>query len=110
MDQMITTPYHIEGIKLWGPMKKWYKPELLTYSIGNNSSVSAPSISLYLRPYEKSTTSLAFNGFRWTMAHYLNPIAIQHFIITTDGTDLTKSPIYQNPGWGLTPNVGPTGF
>src|SRR5436190_1208770 len=23
MDQMITTPYHIEGFKLWGPMKNW---------------------------------------------------------------------------------------
>ena len=91
-------------------MQKWYKTGTLTYGIGDQSTVSAPTLSLYLRPFEKTTTSLAFNGLKWTMAHYLNPIAIQHFMLTTDGTDLTKSPIYQNPGWPLVPNVGPTGF
>jgi hypothetical protein len=110
MDQMINTPYHIEGFKLWGPIKKWYNPVLLTYGVGDKSSVSDPELSQYYRPYEKTTTSLAYKGYRWTMAHYLNPIAIQHFIITTDGTDLSKSPIYQNPGWGLIPNVGPSGL
>lgn len=91
-------------------MQKWYDASTLTYSIGDKSSVSAPSLSLYLRPFEKTTTSLAFNGLKWNMAHYLEPIAIQHFIITSDGSDLTKSPIYQNPGWPTIPNVGPIGF
>jgi hypothetical protein len=109
LDQMITTPYHIEGFKLWGPIQKWYKASLLTYGIGDKSSVSSPALSKYYRPYEKTTTSLAYGGYKWNMAHYLNPIAIQHFIITsTDGIDLTTSPIYQNPGWGLVPNVGPS--
>ena len=27
MDQMIATPYHIEGFKLWGSMQEWYKNE-----------------------------------------------------------------------------------
>ena len=72
---------------------------------------SDPFVSPYIRPFERTPTSLAYNGFKWTMAHYLNPIAIQHFMITTDdGTDLTKSPIYQNPGWTLKPNTAPTGF
>lgn len=111
MDQLITAPYHIEGFKLWGPMKKWYDPKKLTYGGSSKSKVSDPSVSLYIRPFEKISTSLAYNGFRWTMAHYLNPIAIQHFMLTTDdGTDLTKSPIYQNPGWTLSPNTAPTGF
>ncbi|NWJ52243.1 MAG: RagB/SusD family nutrient uptake outer membrane protein [Bacteroidetes bacterium] len=110
MDQLISTPYHIEGFKLWGPMQKWYKASALTYGIGDKSTVSAPTLSLYLRPFEKTTTSLAYNGLKWTMAHYLNPIAIQHFMLTTDGTDLSKSPIYQNPGWPLTPNAAPIGF
>jgi len=106
MDQLITTPYHIEGFKLWGPMQYWYNASALTYGIGDNSAVSAPSLSLYLRPWEKTTTSVAYNGLRFTMAHYLDPISTQHFIITTDdGVDLTKSPIYQNPGWPTTPNV-----
>ena len=111
MDQMINTPYHIEGFKLWGPMQDWYDPTTLKYGIGDASNVSSPSISLYLRPYEMTTTSLAFNGYRWASAHYLSPIAIHHFLITaTDGKDISTSPIYQNPGWPTTANVGPTGY
>ena len=112
MDQLFTTPYHIEGFKLWGPMQNWYNASALTYGIGDNSAVSAPSLSLYLRPWEKTTTSVAYNGLKFTMAHYLDPIATQHFMITTnDGNDLTKSPIYQNPGWPTTANaVSLSGF
>lgn len=111
LDQMINTPYHIEGFKLWGPMQNWYDPSTLKYGIGDASNVSAPSISQYLRPYEMTTTSLAFNGYKWAMAHYLNPIAIHHFLITaSDGQDISTSPIYQNPGWPTTANVGPTGY
>ena len=110
MDQMITTPYHIEGFKLWGPMQYWWPASSLTYGIGDRSTVSAPSLSLYLRPYEKTTTSLAFNGYRWTMAHYWSPIAIQHFLITTTKNDVTGSPIYQNPGWPIVANKGAIGF
>jgi len=109
MDQMITTPYHIEGFKLWGPMKNWYAPGTLTYGIGDASTVSSPLVSLYLRTYEKTTTSLVYGGYKWAMAHYLQPLPIQQFLITTDdGKDVTKSPLYQNPGWPTTPNVGAT--
>lgn len=111
MDQMIATPYHIEGFRLWGSMKDWYKDDkgvsLLTYGIGDKSTASDPSLSAYLRPYEKTPTNLAFNGYRWAMAHYLSPIASQHFLITSkDGKDASTSPIYQNPGWSTTPNTG----
>lgn len=111
MDQMISAPYHIEGFKLWGPMEKWYdKPDggtLLIY--GQNdpaANVSPPSVSKYLRPYEISSKSLALEGYRWAMAHYLSPIAIQHFLISSDNNDVSTSPIYQNPGWPTTPNQG----
>jgi len=111
MDQMINTPYHIEGFKLWGPMQYWYPASELTYGIGDKSRVSSPSLSHYLRPFEKTTTCLAYNGYKWAMAHYLNPIAIQHFLITSsDGKDITTSPIYQNPGWSTTANTAPTGY
>ena len=111
MDQMINTPYHIEGFKLWGPMQNWYDPAILTYGIGDASVVSAPSISPYIRPYEKTPTSLVFDGYRWALAHYLSPIALHHFLITaSDGQDVSTSPIYQNPGWPTTANVGPTGY
>lgn len=109
MDQMITTPYHIEGFKIWGPMQSWYKVSDLKYSIGDKSTVSAPSLSLYLRLYQKTNTVLVYNGYKWAMAHYLNPISVQHFLITSpDGVDVTKSPIYQNPGWEIKASTGAT--
>lgn len=36
------------------------------------------------------------------MAHYLDPIAAEHFLVTSSGGDLNSSPIYQNPGWPMT--------
>lgn len=107
LDQMISTPYHIEGFKLWGPMQEWYKNNdgvsSLVYGLNNTTSnVSPPERSLYLRPYEKVSGSLALNGYRWMMAHYLYPVAIQDLLITSQENDLSTSPIYQNPGWPKT--------
>ena len=88
-------------------MKDWYSASSLKYGIGDGSNVSAPTLSLYLRPYELTTTSLAYSGYKWAMAHYLSPIASQHFLITSiDGKDVTTSPMYQNPGLSTTPNTG----
>jgi hypothetical protein len=50
MDQMISTPYHIEGFKLWGPMQEWYDSRDLVYGSAT-ATVSDPSVSPYLRPY-----------------------------------------------------------
>ena len=111
MDQLIATPFHIEGFKLWGPMQKWYKKSLLTYGKGNSSTVSDPKISLYLRPFERSSTHVYYNGLTWTMAHYLKPIAIHHFLLTSpDNATASKSVIYQNPGWPYTANTAASAF
>ncbi|MFT4203952.1 MAG: RagB/SusD family nutrient uptake outer membrane protein [Chitinophagaceae bacterium] len=100
MDQLISTPAHIEGFKLWGTMQNWYTSSQLTYGASNSASVvSDPALSSYLRPYEVLATSTGYNGVTWRMAHYLSPIAAQAFIITSENGDLTTSPIYQNPGW-----------
>lgn len=111
-DQLIVTPYHIEGFKLWGPMQDWYKDasgkSKLTYGT-STSTVSGPSRSNYLRPFEKTGKELVYNGLKWSMAHYLQPIAIQHFLITSQNNDLSTSPIYQNPGWPTNANEGPIG-
>jgi len=109
MDQMIATPYHIEGFKIWGPMQKWYNASDLKFGIGDKSTVSDPALSPYLRLYEKTPTSLVYNGYRWAMAHYLSPVAVQHFLITSkDGSDVSTSPIYQNPGWPIQADLGAT--
>lgn len=78
---------------------------------GKTANVSKSSESAYLRPYRinLASSNLVLNGYRWTAAHYLDPIAIQHFIITAENTsDLSTSVIYQNPGWPLTANGGAT--
>ena len=103
MDQLIDNPYHIEGFKLWGPMQEWY--DNLVYG-SESANVSAPSLSDYLRPYEETGNELVYDGYRWTMAHYLDPIAIQHFLITSEDNDISSSPIYQNPGWPTNANEG----
>lgn len=108
MDQLMTKPFHIEGFKIWGD---FYKPQYaeaaktdktydLIYGADNpDANVSSPELSLYLRPYEISRT-LAYDGYVWHLAHYLSPIAIQHFKITSSGAEgYADSPVYQNPYW-----------
>lgn len=109
MDQMISIPYHFEGFKLWGSMKQWYNDSQIVYGAGNAKAVvSDPALSVYLRPQEIRSNADSYKGARWVMAHYLSPIAVQHFVITAQG-GLDTSPIYQNPGWPLTGGSGPTG-
>lgn len=111
LDQMTTTTYHIEGFKLWGPMKDWYVDSsgnsTLKYG-GSDNNVSGPEQSNYLRPQEINPLSLTYiqGGCRWAMAHYLQPIAITHFLITAGDGGAEASPIYQNPYWPLESNAG----
>lgn len=105
MDQLISNPYHIEGFKLWGPMQEWY--DNLSYGSAT-ANVSAPSRSEYLRPYEKTGNELVYEGYKWAMAHYLDPIPIQQFLLTSANNDVDSSPIYQNPYWPTEANAGPT--
>ncbi|MFT3738392.1 MAG: RagB/SusD family nutrient uptake outer membrane protein [Breznakibacter sp.] len=110
LDQLVSEPYHIEGLKLWGPMQEWYRDAdgNLTVTYGTaTATVSAPMTSSYLRPYEKTGKELVFDGYRWALAHYLEPIAVEHFLITSsDGETVSASPVYQNPRWPTEANMG----
>ncbi|KAA5543009.1 RagB/SusD family nutrient uptake outer membrane protein [Adhaeribacter rhizoryzae] len=117
LDQLKTNPYIIEGFKIWGPMQDWYKATNGTSLLieagttGRTANISKQAESQYLRPYRinLANTNLVREGYKWTAAHYLDPIAIQHFIITAgNATDLSSSVMYQNPGWPLQANAGPT--
>lgn len=118
LDQLKSNPYIIEGFKVWGPMQEWFKDEetgksiLISPEDEGTPNVSSPKESKYLRPYRivLNSTNLVRDGYRWAYAHYLEPIAIQHFIISTpDGSgDPSNSVIYQNPGWPLQANSGAT--
>ena len=105
----------IEGFKVWGPMEEWYKSANGTSVLipaetpGKTANVSKESESQYLRPYRINLTASNFvrDGYKWAFAHYLEPIAIQHFLITsTNSTDPSTSVIYQNPGWPMEANKG----
>lgn len=102
MDQLITVPYHIEGFHLWNtPMEQWYTD--LVADDTEASNVSSKSKSEYLRPYERYAAQAGYDGLTWKMAHYLNPISVKHFLVSSeDGKDISTSPIYQNPYWPVT--------
>ena len=114
LDQLKSNPYIIEGFKLWGPMKNWYVKDGVSFLVepgtaGKTANVSSQSESPYLRPYRinVSSNNLVRDGYSWAMAHYLEPIAVQHFIITaSNSSDLNTSTIYQNPYWPTTANNG----
>lgn len=101
LDQMITTPYHIEGIHIWNtPMEDWYDGAALS------STISSSSRSEYIRPYESDSKSEVFDGYTWSMAHYLHPIMIKQFLLTSsDGATVETSPLYQNPYWPAEANL-----
>lgn len=96
--------YQLEGCKIFGPMKSLFGDNLV-YDNADQSknNVSSPSLSVYLRPNQKTTANSYYNGFFFYQAHYLYPIAIQNFMNTaSDGKTTSESPIYQNPGWPMT--------
>lgn len=113
IDQLTNTPYHIEGFKLWGPMQDWYKDSedhsKLIYG-STTANASSPETSMYLRPYQITGKELAYNGYKWAMAHYLEPIPIQEFLLTSVDNVVETSPIHQNPGWPIVAGMPPVGY
>lgn len=96
--------YQLEGCKIFGPMKTLFGDNLVyDQTDESKNNVSSPSLSLYLRPNQKTKANSYYNGFFFYQAHYLYPIAIQNFMNTApDGKTTSESPIYQNPGWPMT--------
>ena len=96
--------YQLEGAKIFGPMKSIFGDNLkYDQADEKNNNVSSPSLSDYLRPNQVTSTNQYYNGLYFYEAHYLDPIAVQHFMITSpDGSTVSQSPNYQNPGWPIT--------
>jgi len=115
LDQLASDPHIIEGFKVWGPMEEWYiedgESKLIEPGSEGTPNVSSSEESDYLRPYRINLdeSNWVKDGYEWTSAHYLSPIAIEHFNITADDPDNPEtSVIYQNPGWPMQANAGPT--
>lgn len=98
--------YQIEGFNLWDEIYKEYvdskgNSRLKSSDDSSDPNVSPKSKSNYIRPYQIQTSNNKFyEGYNWTEAHYLEPIAYRHFLLTSDG-DPENSVIYQNPYWSI---------
>ena len=106
MDQMISTPWHPMGINLW--TDTYTNADFLAVNNNNlkeGENVSPKTFSKYLAPYHILANNRVYDGYRWKMAHYLEPIAVQHLLITGGG-DASKSVVYQNPGWPIKAGLG----
>lgn len=120
--------YHVQGFNLWDEnYKRYATPDAglngsnfdaplnviaLKESGAEDSNVSAKADGVYMMPYRVLTNNIAFNGYNWNPNKYLNPIAFDHFRLTTaeeGSSDYTTSAIYQNPGWKIETNSLPEG-
>ncbi|EKU89615.1 RagB/SusD family nutrient uptake outer membrane protein [Bacteroides oleiciplenus] len=107
MDQLMIKPYIPEGIHFWNtPMQQEVDASKIVCDGSTQSNLSSSESSEYIRPFQKNSSQRCYNGFIWHMAHYLEPIAVKHFLITSsDGVSVEDSPIYQNPYWPTVPNM-----
>lgn len=118
LDQLQGQHYYKHGCKMYGPMWDWFKQSKYKYGQANpdDNKVSDPSDvegglngdARYLSLQRVSTKSEWYaSGYSWHMAHYLSPIAENHFIESeTVSGDISSSPIYQNPYWSTTHDTG----
>lgn len=117
LDQM--KQYIVQGFDLWSehylmyshPANNLTKIELKERGQAN-PNVSSKADSKYLLPFRINPNNLAFNGYNWNQNKYLEPIAFDHFRLTTEepgSSDYLSSSIYQNPGWKIETSSLPEG-
>lgn len=104
--------YVVEGFNLWDTMHDRYKEKDGTSQLRVlpevNPNVSSSTLSKYLRPYQiVQNNNIFYNGYNWHPAHYLTPIAYEHFILASPDDNAQNSVIYQNPGWPIEANGTP---
>lgn len=122
-DQMIETPYQIEGIKYWGTVYADPQSELCIKSENGaylaalvspddgKGTMSASAESPYVRPYQISRlNNLVWNGLRWTRAHYLYPLGAKVFVDASPDQSVERTVVYQNPGWSMIAGEAPSDF
>lgn len=108
LEQMKTTPYHIEGFRVWSStIASWYNFTTNDYNGSGSAKVSSPTLSDYYRPYQKNMGggNLYKDGYTWALAQYLQPLPIKQFLLTaSDHASVELSPLYQNPYWPTEPS------
>lgn len=115
LDQMITTPYFVEGIKYWNTCYSDINSDMcLTNYQGKKiigeagKNMSSPELGDYVRPYQIThENNYVWDGYKFNKAHYLSPIGHKAFVNAeaVDG-DISTTVIYQNPGWPIDGDEG----
>lgn len=113
MDQMMTTPYEVEGMRLWGEyttnmdlFPEEYQAGFLYGENNASSLISDPKYGDYIKVHKILASHLAFDGYTWHMAHYLNPIEVQNIrMASPDHASIETSLVYQNPYWPTDANT-----
>lgn len=120
LDQLITNPYQIEGIKYWGTVYNDPESDLaiknsdgayidpVVDESGSNGNMSPEANSPYVRPFQISRAeNLVWDGLTFTRAHYLSPIGYEAFVnASVDRKNVETTVIYQNPGWPIKAGEG----
>ncbi|MBS9766436.1 MAG: RagB/SusD family nutrient uptake outer membrane protein [Flavobacteriaceae bacterium] len=105
--------YQVEGFKVWSSaIFDKYKNEEGKSSLraepDADPNISPKANSEYLRPYQiVKANNKFYDGYNWTGAHYLSPIAFEHFLIASPDGNAENSVIYQNPNWPIEANGAP---
>ncbi|MCH5319817.1 MAG: RagB/SusD family nutrient uptake outer membrane protein [Paramuribaculum sp.] len=115
LDQMIQTPYIIEGIKFWGTVyTDPSSPLFLTAEVivdPTTGNMSPESLSPYVRPYQKvQFNNPVYNGYVWVNANYLSPLGQNDFTAASPDGSVSSTVLYQNPGWGMLAGENPKNF
>lgn len=118
-DQFKNNAYRVEGMLYWGSEYEKEFENITTDEAGKEhlvvvdpkkGTMSSPELSKYILPYERITDNNLINaqgGFKFTPAHYLNPIGMAVFRQTaSDKNDFATSNVYQNPGWSIEGDTG----
>lgn len=118
LDQLKTQRYFRHGCKVFGPMLEWFahsgsnlKKMLYDQSDPNKNNMSSPTDieggfngdpKYFSLDRVSSKNDWYQSGYSWRMAHYLSPIAENHFLESVMEGVFDESPIYQNPYWTTT--------
>ena len=103
--------YQIEGVNFWDQI--YQNPSfvndkgvsLIIADGGANATMSAKTLSKYVRPYQiQKTNNILYDGYTFYQAHYLSPFSYQEMqLCSPDGT-AENSNLYQNIYWPVEAN------
>lgn len=111
--------YQIEGMRYWGSIyegalvdKDGVNLVIVNVEQGKGNMSDKTISGVYVRPYQLSkVNNSVFNGYHFTEAHYLTPLAQSVFRKSSTAADnnIDQSVVYQNPGWPKVAGQGPIG-